>query len=396
MLSNMLDLRPVLVLTLFTAIDFVITLKDVRVSVPTAIRRGDNANLICHYDMEGAVLYSVKWYKGKREFFRYTPKENPSLKAFPVLGITVERSQSNGSHLTLTAVEPTMSGKYSCEVSADSPSFHTSIVSSEMEVVNIPMSKPLISGLKPYYRIGDLLMGNCTSYYSKPAANLTWLVNSHEVSPKQTVLYPVVRDPDNGMESSTLGLFFQVTNHYVGRSKLKVTCVARIYNVYEQNSERTLEDERPNILTSASASPVGLNVNQIHSLYDQFPASSYHHHDIGGGGDFDNQNSDAYMTQLQDMSSAAATTFGQTRWPMTRHQLLVSKLLLLLLLLQLLPASVIMQMAFSLLPLVLLESCPTDRQGSSTSSSDFTATSTIIVVGEPDPSTLSTFPESFS
>lgn len=72
--------------------DFAITVKDVRVSVPAAIRRGDNANLICHYDMEGAVLYSVKWYKGKREFFRYTPKENPSLKAFPLLGITVEVS----------------------------------------------------------------------------------------------------------------------------------------------------------------------------------------------------------------------------------------------------------------------------------------------------------------
>ncbi|EDS37588.1 conserved hypothetical protein [Culex quinquefasciatus] len=169
----MLDLRPALVLTLFTVIatttstsrgllaqfvvdfpqqqkllfphtppggrglagNFVSTVKDVRVNVPAAIRRGDSANLICHYDMEGAVLYTVKWYKGKREFFRYTPKENPSMKAFPVLGITVERSKSNGSHLTLTAVEPTMSGKYSCEVSADSPSFHTMVVSGEMEVV---------------------------------------------------------------------------------------------------------------------------------------------------------------------------------------------------------------------------------------------------------------------
>ena len=83
------------------------------------------------------------------------------------------------------------------------------------------------------------------------------------------------------------------------------TCVARIYNVYEQRTERTLDDERPNMLAasaSASASPVGLNVNNhhIHSLYEQFPASSYHHLDSGGGGgDFDNQNSDAYMTQLQ-------------------------------------------------------------------------------------------------
>lgn len=42
---------------------------------------------------------------------------------------------SNESHLILTEVEPTISGKYSCEVSADAPSFHTSILSGELEVV---------------------------------------------------------------------------------------------------------------------------------------------------------------------------------------------------------------------------------------------------------------------
>ncbi|XP_058449706.1 LOW QUALITY PROTEIN: cell adhesion molecule 2-like [Malaya genurostris] len=287
-LSSMVDLRPALLLTLLVTIEIVNTLKDVRVSVPAAIRHGDNANLICHYDMEGAVLYSVKWYKGKREFFRYTPKENPALKAFPVLGIMVERSQSNGSHLTLTAVEPTMSGKYSCEVSADSPSFHTMIVSSEMEVVDVPTTKPHITGIRPHYRVGDLLAGNCTSHNSKPAANLTWFVNSNEVNQKQTVPYHVWKNTETGLETSTLGLHFHINHHHTGRGKLKFTCVAKIYNIYEQRTERYVEDEQPN--TFASVSPVGLSVNYIHSLYDQFPASSYHHHDhSGGGGDFDNQ-----------------------------------------------------------------------------------------------------------
>lgn len=42
---------------------------------------------------------------------------------------------SNGSNIVLLALEPPQSGKYSCEVSADAPSFHTTIVSAEMEVV---------------------------------------------------------------------------------------------------------------------------------------------------------------------------------------------------------------------------------------------------------------------
>jgi hypothetical protein len=77
---------------LFSFPDFALTLKDVRVLVPAAVKRGENVNLICKYDLEGDTLYSMKWYKGKREFFRFTPKENPSLQIFPVPGIYVEVS----------------------------------------------------------------------------------------------------------------------------------------------------------------------------------------------------------------------------------------------------------------------------------------------------------------
>lgn len=64
-----------------------------RVVVPTAIRRGETATLFCHFDLEGDSLYSVKWYKGRREFYRYTPKEDPALKIFPILGLEVEVSK---------------------------------------------------------------------------------------------------------------------------------------------------------------------------------------------------------------------------------------------------------------------------------------------------------------
>ncbi|EDS26182.1 conserved hypothetical protein [Culex quinquefasciatus] len=66
-------------------------LRDVQVTVPQAVRRGDNAMLYCHYDMDGENLYSVKWYKGRREFYRYTPKENPAMKVFPVAGVIVKK-----------------------------------------------------------------------------------------------------------------------------------------------------------------------------------------------------------------------------------------------------------------------------------------------------------------
>lgn len=64
-------------------------LQNVDVVVPAAVRRGDNAKLYCLYDLEGDSLYAVKWYKGRREFYRYTPKENPAMKTFGNNGMTV-------------------------------------------------------------------------------------------------------------------------------------------------------------------------------------------------------------------------------------------------------------------------------------------------------------------
>lgn len=42
---------------------------------------------------------------------------------------------SNESQVTLSTVQPIVTGKYSCEVSADAPSFHTGIATSDLEVV---------------------------------------------------------------------------------------------------------------------------------------------------------------------------------------------------------------------------------------------------------------------
>lgn len=68
-------------------------LKDVSVMIPQAVKRGSNALFTCNYDMENDTLYSVKWYKGKREFYRYTPKENPAMKVFAMTsGLNVEVS----------------------------------------------------------------------------------------------------------------------------------------------------------------------------------------------------------------------------------------------------------------------------------------------------------------
>ncbi|XP_036321965.1 uncharacterized protein LOC118735982 [Rhagoletis pomonella] len=121
--------------------DFIAGLKDVSVTIPQAVKRGSNALLICNYDMENDTLYSVKWYKGRREFYRYTPKENPAMKVFPVAaGLNIERNLSNQSHVVLLAVPLNISGKFTCEISVEAPTFQTAMVSGELEVVGTTAS----------------------------------------------------------------------------------------------------------------------------------------------------------------------------------------------------------------------------------------------------------------
>ena len=68
-------------------------LKNVNLTViPPTVRKGRNASLLCQYDLEGAPLYSVKWYRGNFEFYRYSPGEKPAFKIFPYSGIYVDVS----------------------------------------------------------------------------------------------------------------------------------------------------------------------------------------------------------------------------------------------------------------------------------------------------------------
>ena len=59
---------------------------------PMAVRRGQSATFRCLYDLEGAPLMSVKFYRGLHEFYRYSPTDNPKKKVFPFPGINVNVS----------------------------------------------------------------------------------------------------------------------------------------------------------------------------------------------------------------------------------------------------------------------------------------------------------------
>ena len=75
-----------------------------QILVAHQVGRGEDVQLRCHFLLEGHTLYSVKWFKGSHEFFRYAPKETPAKKVFLLNELTVDvndRCQSSEMSLLI-------------------------------------------------------------------------------------------------------------------------------------------------------------------------------------------------------------------------------------------------------------------------------------------------------
>ncbi|XP_063621353.1 uncharacterized protein LOC134793647 [Cydia splendana] len=160
----------------------VLCLRDIHLSVPEAIGVGAGTTLGCRWTLDpGEQLYTVKWYHGAQEFFRFVPKELPNTRVFSQTGISVDVYHSGAHQVVLRDATRALSGRYRCEVSADAPYFHTVYKSSYMRVVELPASGPRVRAQKSWYSAGDMLRANCTAPPADPPANITWLLNGIEV-----------------------------------------------------------------------------------------------------------------------------------------------------------------------------------------------------------------------
>ncbi|KAH8024390.1 hypothetical protein HPB51_022874 [Rhipicephalus microplus] len=77
-------------------------LRLVRLDMPSAVIRGDPLWLNCSFDLESDDLYSVKWYKNHREFFRFLPSENPPGQAYRLSGVYVDAQMLHAEVLNIS------------------------------------------------------------------------------------------------------------------------------------------------------------------------------------------------------------------------------------------------------------------------------------------------------
>ncbi|KAH8382161.1 hypothetical protein KR009_002080, partial [Drosophila setifemur] len=193
---------------------------------PPAVRRGQHVVLRCMYDLEGAPLYSAKFYRGQLEFYRYTPGEFPNTKVFPFPGIHVDVTSSNATQVLIRNVGFGLSGNFSCEVTADAPLFSTATAVDTMQVVELPDKRPLLTTEHTRYEPGDVLRANCSTPPSRPRAELTFTINNIVITNVET---QYIRTIDN-LIASRISLKLQLQGIHFSSAN------PAIYSVYGLNS----------------------------------------------------------------------------------------------------------------------------------------------------------------
>ncbi|XP_045534534.1 uncharacterized protein LOC106714087 [Papilio machaon] len=212
--------------------------------VPAHVPLGTRASLSCRWKLGPTdVLYSVKWYKDGKEFFRHVPRDVEPRRKFLLPGVDVEQSSPNGSNITLFPAVLETGGRYRCEVSGERPLFPTVSDHADMIIVALPEHGPTISGSRLRYQIGDRVQVNCTSGRSRPATRLAWYING-EPAPPATVLTPVTYKDDDGLETTSLALDFKVKPKHFRKGDLKLKCLATIATVYWRSNEESVQGER--------------------------------------------------------------------------------------------------------------------------------------------------------
>lgn len=227
-------------------------LKIITLNMIGHVLTGQSVILECVYELEGEQLYSIKWYKDNNEFFRFVPNNSPPKQVFELPGINVNQNSSNERTVRLENLQLESSGVYQCEVSLEAPSFQTVAEEHEMSVYAAPHGLK-ITGVRPKYNIGDTVHTNCTARRSKPEASLEWHINGDKASPDILTRYPIIVDPNDKLETSILGLKFQVEARHFQNGDLRLNCTASISYVYQETTyvQAILGDHlRANVLES--------------------------------------------------------------------------------------------------------------------------------------------------
>ncbi|XP_071535155.1 cell adhesion molecule 2-like [Panulirus ornatus] len=220
------------------------TIRITRVRVPPTLEVGGQGDLDCTWQEDNDQMYSIKWYQGAHEFYRYTPTARNPVQIFDPPTLDVDREKSWGGSVRIANVSLAAEGPFHCEVSADGPTFHTASDAATVKIVDLPDGGPVIKGLRSHYLPGDWVDLTCVSRRSRPAPRLSFTINNQPASPGW--LEPQGNQMDHeGLTTSSLQLRFSLRPRLLQDGDALVRCVSEIPGIHQQVTEEVITTRHP-------------------------------------------------------------------------------------------------------------------------------------------------------
>jgi len=245
------------------SIIFLLTIKEldglskIDLRIPRYVQAGDSADLVCSYYLDSHNLYSVKWYKGRHEFYRFMPQESPPVRVFPVKGMKINMTASDHVRVVLDKVQTKLTGTYLCEVTV-TPTFFALAESANMTIIDFPPDGPMIQVDRKQFQVGETAHLTCSVATSSPPSELSWFINdepAHEIYVSR-IYQPKPYDVDGKKDSvQSLELSFPVTSTHFHNNKVRLKCLATIAGLYWKTADVTLTQEYPKLLHTKDGPP---------------------------------------------------------------------------------------------------------------------------------------------
>jgi len=240
------------------------SLSKIEVRIPRYIQAGDTADLICSYYLDSHNLYSVKWYKGRHEFYRFMPNEKPPVKVFPVKGMMINMTASDHVRVVLESVSTKLTGTYLCEVTV-TPTFFALAETANMTVIDVERKQ---------YQVGETAHLSCSVQRSSPPSLLSWYINdepAHDIYVSRIFEPGAVGKEGKAPEVQSLELSFPVTSAHFQNNQVRLKCLATIAGLYWKTADVTLSQEHPKLLQTRDGPPDSPSTSKA-SLSLAFPS----------------------------------------------------------------------------------------------------------------------------
>ncbi|XP_069978452.1 uncharacterized protein [Penaeus vannamei] len=223
------------------------------IQVPSMVQAGATVHLVCRYDLEGASLYSLNWWRGSQQFYQFSPNTPRPITVYDSPGINVDTELSGRDVVVLRNVTHTTAGRFKCEVLADYPSFEKDSEFTHMEVIDVPSRPPVLVLDRLQWSPGETLEANCTSPGARPPPQLHWYINGDKIHPKyyrkvtHESLNYLVGGIGNMMDRAvsdvthTSLLKMKLTgNHFSHSGQATLICSASLPELYHRSAEVSL------------------------------------------------------------------------------------------------------------------------------------------------------------